>query len=1247
MSAVAAHKIPERFVAERHLGSGAFGSVWVVWDREREQRVALKHLDCLDPGSIYRFKQEFRALADLRHPNLVRLHELFALDDGWCFTMDLVEGVRFDSWVRGLSRDEPEASAEAPVPSYRAGAAETVLELPAVAGVAANGAPSRREMHWFDADRLRSAVRGLFEGVNALHTAGILHRDLKPSNVLVDAQGRVVILDFGLVATGVSDTHLSLDGNVAGTPAYMSPEQARGAPLTAASDLYAIGAMLYEILAGEVPFDGPMATMLAARTTREPPDPRESWDRLPDDLCELTLSLLRCEPTARPSGAEVAERLGLENKVSVRPRQQAPFVGRERELALLEGAFAATREGRTVVAQVHGVSGQGKTTLVRHFLADLAAKSEVVILDGRCYERESVPFKAFDDFGRRAGALLAAAAPARSRQLHAARRPRALAAVPRAGAARAVRAPEGTPGERRRARASASRVRRATRDLSRISDARPVVLFIDDVQWGDADSAALVRHLLAPPEAPPLLLVVGYRGDGPLDNELLRTLQSPEAVDSGWETVDVPVGVLSSEHCEQLAQLLLAERSEPADAKLIAAESGGSPLFVAELVRGVVSGVAKEGNVSLQRVVSERIRTLPEDTRTALEVLACCERPIDERELRTALSAASGALAQSIDRLRSEFLVSVAVSRDRTLLEVPHDKLRSAVRDGLSPETMRAHHGALAEALAAQGDSDPEAPAHHFHLAENRQQSLLWNERAGDRAMAGAAVDRGVELYERAVAAASGVVKHRLRQKLASALAAAGRGAEAAREFQGLSLESSGEVAAELRKKAAEQFLRAGHVSEAMQLFAQVMADASLSLPSPKAALASLLYHRMRLKLRGLEFRARSHGDLSAAELRNIDLHWMLGSGLAGIDLVRSAHYHTSNLLLSLDAGEPSRVVRALSMHAVMKALESAQGAQQAIVLAERAQRIALDLEQPTALGWAGTARAIAAWGCSEFARCVEYCDDAIHHLREKPEDTFREAGSLEVWFALHSLFLLGDLKRFTERAPACAREAEARGDRYTLSTVRAYDLPLLWAIRDRPHEGRREADAAIEHWPRDAWYHQHWARLRAQCFLDLYDGSAALLERVQGARNNMQRSLQLRIRTLRIEFNYLEGRGILASAAERGLSKSDAQLTRQKIELLEKEKSLLGDVYAQALRAGLEARSQSDGAEDAFVRAGQAFSAASMPLHAAAADLRRGQLIGGTEGKQLGSEAEQRLKELGVQAPARFADMLLPRVAR
>jgi serine/threonine protein kinase len=128
-----------RFEITRRIGEGGMGVVYEAFDAERRTKVALKTLSRVDAAGVYRLKNEFRALADVRHPNLVQLHELFADEAAWFFTMDLVPGIRFDAWVRP----------------------EGVL----------------------DEARLRVALPQLLLAVLAIHGAGKLHRDLKPSNV--------------------------------------------------------------------------------------------------------------------------------------------------------------------------------------------------------------------------------------------------------------------------------------------------------------------------------------------------------------------------------------------------------------------------------------------------------------------------------------------------------------------------------------------------------------------------------------------------------------------------------------------------------------------------------------------------------------------------------------------------------------------------------------------------------------------------------------------------------------------------------------------------------------------------------------------------------------------------------------------------------------------------------------------------------------------------------------------------------
>lgn len=214
----------ERFEWIEFLGQGAFGSVYRVRDRVLGREMALKQLRQVDAASLARFKREFRAVRGLTHPNLVQLGELFEHRGEWAFSMELIEGTDLVSW--SVERDERS---------------------------------------------LRDAIAQLVIGLDALHGAGFVHRDVKPSNVLVTAAGRVVLLDFGLLA--FSDDAVRSSGHYGvGTVAYMAPEQLDG-HVSAVADLYAVGVVLYEALTGQLPFEGEVMQIIHAKATRLPNPP--------------------------------------------------------------------------------------------------------------------------------------------------------------------------------------------------------------------------------------------------------------------------------------------------------------------------------------------------------------------------------------------------------------------------------------------------------------------------------------------------------------------------------------------------------------------------------------------------------------------------------------------------------------------------------------------------------------------------------------------------------------------------------------------------------------------------------------------------------------------------------------------------------------------------------------------------------------------------------------------------------------
>ncbi|HEV8324394.1 MAG TPA: serine/threonine-protein kinase, partial [Myxococcota bacterium] len=523
----------------RRIGAGGMGVVYEALDRERSARVALKTLQRVDAAAIYRFKQEFRALAHVMHPNLVVLHELVSAGDTWFFTMELVDGVSFLAHVREAEvplEYQPTTPSLSPPPA----APQDVTQHPA--------ADRRAAAATVDLARLRAALTGVAAGVTALHAAGKLHRDLKPSNVLVTPGGRTVILDFGLASSrGLERWDGSADEQLVGTPAYMSPEQARSQPLGPASDWYCVGVMLYEALTGRLPFSGAPLEVLMAKQAADPPAPSGLVADVPPELDALCMELLRRDPARRPSGGEVLARLkaggGGDRADESRRRSgaadveagatAAAFVGRQRQLLALGAAFEACGRGRPVAVFVQGPSGMGKTALVARFLDELRRRDAAVVLSGPCYERESVPYKALDslvdELSRHLRRLPRAQAEALvPRDVHALgrlfpvlRRVEAIDAAPRR--AFEIQDPQEV---RRRAFAGLKEL------LARMADRRQLVLHIDDVQWGDADSAALLLELLGPPD-PPALLVVAT----------VLSLPSPSAATARRKELDVIPGV--------------------------------------------------------------------------------------------------------------------------------------------------------------------------------------------------------------------------------------------------------------------------------------------------------------------------------------------------------------------------------------------------------------------------------------------------------------------------------------------------------------------------------------------------------------------------------------------------------------------------------------------------------------------------------------------------------------------------------
>jgi formylglycine-generating enzyme required for sulfatase activity/predicted Ser/Thr protein kinase len=262
-----------RYRILRALGQGAMGSVYLALDTQLERQVALKTPQFTDNSAqelLERFYREARAAATLRHPRICPVYDVGDIDGTHYITMAYIEGRPLSEFVN-----------------------------PAV--------PQTEQ-------QILVAVGKIAQALQEAHQHGIVHRDLKPANIMVDRQGEPVIMDFGLAqrARSGEEVRLTQTGVILGSPAYMSPEQVEGDPekVGPAADQYGLGVILYELLTGQVPFTGSLASVLGQITTRQPAPPSRLRPGLDPRIDAACLKMLAKNPADRfPSLSAVAEEL--------------------------------------------------------------------------------------------------------------------------------------------------------------------------------------------------------------------------------------------------------------------------------------------------------------------------------------------------------------------------------------------------------------------------------------------------------------------------------------------------------------------------------------------------------------------------------------------------------------------------------------------------------------------------------------------------------------------------------------------------------------------------------------------------------------------------------------------------------------------------------------------------------------------------------------------------------------------------
>jgi tetratricopeptide (TPR) repeat protein len=731
--------VGERYQAIKFLGEGGKKKVFLAKDTllDREVAFALIKHEGLDDTARLRIRREAQAMGRLgSHPHIVTVFDL------------------------GEENGQPYMVTE----FMRGGDVEHLIDK----------APNHR----VPMERVLQLGNQVAEGLKYAHERGIVHRDLKPGNVWLTQEGAAKIGDFGL-ALPLNRSRLTREGMMVGTVAYMPPEQAMGGEVTPKADLYSLGCMLYECIAGRPPFLGDDAVAVIGQHLHTPPV-APSWHnaKCPRDLEALVLRLLAKDPEQRPaSAAEVLTALeGVDlSAVTERAEEESRsldslaggvFVGRQREMGELKASLEDALAGRGRLAMLVGEPGIGKTRTALE-LATYAGLRQAQVLWGRCYESQGMPaywpwVQAIRSYVRE-------------------REPSRLKAEMGSGAADIAeivsdvreRLPDlKAPPPLEDPEAARFRLFDSIASFFKsAAKAQPLVLILDDLHWADKSTLLLLQFVAGELAQARILIIGTYR-----DVELSR--KHPLAQALGELTRErafqrVLLRGLSQEDVERFIELTSGIKPPEGLVKAVYTQTEGNPMFVNEVVRLLVQeGELKPERIKgrkswslripegVREVIGRRLTRLSERCNQVLTVAAVLGREFSLAQLVKMLPDLTE--ARLLDILEEALAARVVEELPKTLgaFQFTHALIQETLLQELSLTRRVRLHADIAEALEALYGKD--APAHAAELAHHYAEAEMalgtdklvkYSLLAGEKALADRAHEEALAHFQRALEA--------------------------------------------------------------------------------------------------------------------------------------------------------------------------------------------------------------------------------------------------------------------------------------------------------------------------------------------------------------------------------------------------------------------------------------------------------------------------------------------------------------